>query len=223
MPYTRIRKCDACSREETVRKDNASTTCVRCNASRNGLKTAAKRKAVAIRRDCKQCGSKCKSAKAQYCSPECYSAHHRILRTCKCCGDQFTIIQSSLKGNASGNFCSRPCYERWLCRTDRTTGRGSQWAKARKKALASFPFCAVCGTPHNLQIHHIIPYRLTHDNSHDNLIPLCVKHHKWVEIMFVETEAHGIDAATSFMWKNILRSKQQVTAILIKEALNAHL
>ena len=51
-------------------------------------------------------------------------------RKCKECDCEFEILKSKLKSsNTSGNFCSRKCYENYLCDTDRTTGRGSQWKK----------------------------------------------------------------------------------------------
>ena len=41
--------------------------------------------------------------------------------------------------------------------------------------------CAICDTTEQIHIHHIIPYRLTQDNSCENLVPLCAKHHKIIE------------------------------------------
>jgi hypothetical protein len=83
--------------------------------------------------------------------------------------------------------------------------------------LAGFPFCAVCGTTKRLQVHHIIPFRLTQDNSKANLVPLCVTHHRWIETMFVDTERFGVDACTQEIWRGMIRSKQAVTATTIKE------
>ena len=41
--------------------------------------------------------------------------------------------------------------------------------------------CARCGSTKNLQVHHIIPYRESHDNSLENLITLCGNCHPRVE------------------------------------------
>ena len=38
-------------------------------------------------------------------------------------------------------------------------------------------------------MHHIIPFRLTRDNSQTNLIPLCRACHKRVEAVFHDVEA----------------------------------
>lgn len=43
-----------------------------------------------------------------------------------------------------------------------------------------------------LQVHHLAPYRLSFDNSDENLMPLCVKHHKVVETLTLELEATGL-------------------------------
>lgn len=112
-------------------------------------------------------------------------------RTCATCGGSFRIARSVLsdRTNSSGRFCSRSCYERHLCRTPRIRGRGSCWNTLRKGALRKTPFCACCGKTRHLQVHHIIPFRLTRDNSPTNLIPLCRACHKRVETVFHDVEA----------------------------------
>ena len=44
------------------------------------------------------------------------------------------------KTNSSGNFCSRPCYEQYPCRTERTKGRGSRRTAIRREIVRSAPF-----------------------------------------------------------------------------------
>jgi len=61
---------------------------------------------------------------------------------------------------------------------------GSEWNKQRELALKrDSHICQYrkCNETENLHIHHIIPFRMTQDNSLDNLITLCQKHHKMVE------------------------------------------
>ncbi len=217
MPYERERTCRICGKVEAVRKDNRSTQCKVCASSAAGAITAEKRRAQVRRNPCSYCAKPVRSSKAKFCSVDCKSAASRTTRGCKHCGAQFSVLKSALKTNASGNFCSRPCYERYLCNGDRVTGRGSQWGKIRAEVLARFPFCAVCGTTKGLQVHHIIPFRLTQDNSKANLVPLCITHHRWVETMFVETERFGVDACTQEIWRGMIRSKQAITATTIRE------
>jgi 5-methylcytosine-specific restriction endonuclease McrA len=152
-------------------------------------------------------------AKRRFCSKACFTS--KIDRTCKECGKAFQVPASVLSGktNASANFCCRPCYENWLCRTNPDPSRGYGWRQIRLEARRLAPFCAYCGTTKGLQVHHIIPYRLTADNAHDNLIPLCRKHHKSVETDFLEMEravANGLDAAKQALGSE-LRARQAET------------
>ena len=69
-----------------------------------------------------------------------------------------------------------------------------------------------------MQVHHIAPYRLTRDNSQENLIPLCVTHHKKIETMTHEAEAAGADAdQMKFVFGNMLREYQLASRMKIKE------
>jgi hypothetical protein len=171
--------CKICGEKRLVRKDTYPEFCKKCAAKNTGEKL--KGKTWAKTKKCLGCKDKIKdNQRYDYCSVNCRIKHKQIQRVCKKCSCVFTIRKSAVSGktNASGKFCSRECYHKFLCRTERTTGRGSQWNKIRKSVLSKFPFCAVCGTTKNLQVHHIIPFRLTKDNREQNLIPLCTKHHK---------------------------------------------
>ena len=211
--------CVDCGTEFTVRKDTHPIVCKRCVQVRGGK--ALKGTTRAERKLCVNCGKPIlASAKGVYCSLACkYEAAH-IKRICKNCNEEFSIYQSALKTNSAGNFCSRRCYEKWLCHTERITGRGSQWNKSRKEALKLLPFCAVCGTTKNLQVHHIAPFRLNHDNDQTNIIPLCTKHHKLVESMTHEIEHTGsAPEDMTLIMGNILRERAFETACVIKNLL----
>ena len=228
--WNRSRTCVDCGKTESVRKDNPAERCASCSGRINGKAGLVLIKARANKCNCDHCGKEFSRGKSnaersatRFCSMECRRSFSRVERNCKQCGSNFTLSRGILSGktNSSGNFCSRPCYEKYLCNGQRTTGRGSQWGKTRKQVLALFPFCAVCGTMKKLQVHHITPFRLTHDNSKGNLIPLCTKHHKWIEMMFVETERFGVSAETEIVWRNMMRSVQAVTAAKIKQIIYA--
>jgi hypothetical protein len=227
--WSRSRKCIDCGKIEKVRKDNAAKRCAPCSSRINSKAGLDLIKSRANKCNCDHCGKEFGRGKAnakrsvtRFCSLECRRLFSRVARNCKECGRDFNVSKGVLSGktNSSGNFCSRPCYEKYLCNGQRTTGRGSQWSKIRKQVITSFPFCALCGTIRNLQVHHITPFRLTQDNSKSNLIPLCAKHHKWIEMMFVETERFGVSAETEFIWKNMIRSKQADTAAKIKRIIS---
>lgn len=64
---------------------------------------------------CKTCSKDIPLSKKQtYCSKECHTKDKKEKRECKCCGKEFLIYKSSLKTNASGNYCSRECYAKFL-------------------------------------------------------------------------------------------------------------
>lgn len=193
---TRLRSCPDCGKVDEVRADNPSPRCKRC-ATRSTLELGRNLKSAGRHREtCQHCQidfpappSSCQ----KFCSRACRVAAQSTERTCTSCGAAFRIARSILSGrtNSSGRFCSRPCYERHLCRTPRIRGRGSRWNTIRKEALRLTPFCACCGGQKHLQVHHIIPFRLTRDNSRTNLIPLCRACHKRVEAVFQDVEAAG--------------------------------
>ena len=57
--------------------------------------------------------------------------------------------------------------------------RHKLWPKTRKRHLALFPTCAVCGNKKGLEVHHKISFRLRPDLELDpnNLKTLCRRHH----------------------------------------------
>ena len=180
---------------------------------------------IADRKACVVCGTMFRVCDHKlYCSMKCRVANTRTERECKLCHKNFLVLTSSIsvKTNASGNFCSRPCYDKWLCNTERTTGRGSRWNAIRREALRLMPYCGVCGTRKGLQVHHIIPYRLTHDNNITNLIPLCHRDHKKVEVMTVEIENCGVDVDfMGHVLRQNLRRRQVATAGVLRRVWNA--
>ena len=199
IQQTKLATCPDCGEERAVRKDSNPKRCKSCSARVSGAKGIITIKGRAKTTPCKACNKPIPARLGySYCSVECRKSQSKTARECKTCGTGFEIYKSLLSGktNSSGNFCSRPCYEKWMCRTERVTGRGSQWNKKRLAAVKKRPFCAMCGAAEKLQVHHIVPFRLTYDNSDDNLIPLCLKHHKIVENITHDIEATGMDLPT---------------------------
>lgn len=191
---TRLRTCAECGKADEVRADNPATRCRACAARPALEKGHRMRSADRNLETCRRCGQNFPappSSRQQFCSLACRHAALSVERTCATCGGAFRIPRSILSGrtNASGRFCSRSCYERHLCRTPRVRGRGSRWNSIRRGALRQTPFCACCGKIRHLQVHHVIPFRLTRDNSPTNLIPLCRACHKGVESVFHDVEA----------------------------------
>lgn len=101
---------------------------------------------------------------------------------CRSCGQSFRHHPSERRRTYCSPACRRgPRFN--------ITGRGSNWKRIRQEALQRQPFCLFCGPrDQRLQVHHIIPYRLTSDNGSANLVPLCLPHHRRVEAIFVAFE-----------------------------------
>jgi hypothetical protein len=215
--------CEDCGAESTVRKDTNPRFCKRCVSVRGGKSKKGRTSVETI--GCKNCGKPVrKSLGYTYCSIACKKAGSHEPRVCKECGKTFEIYKSALRvgTNASGNFCSRQCYNKWMCKTSRVTGRGSRWKKIRDKAISRHPFCALCGTTHNLQVHHISPFRLTHDNSQENLIPLCTKHHKVVESITHDVEYAGSSPEDmTLIMGSMLKECQMATRMKLMEIIRA--
>lgn len=221
----RARVCVDCGKQEMVRQDNSAVRCKPCGA-RKGVKSAssveaAKRRRRRIKLTCSHCSveferslGQAKGTKQPYCSMKCKQEHHSVERECDFCSTKFRLAKSLTEdgpSNSAGRFCSRACYNSWMCRGGRVTGRGSQWKTTRDEVVNDAPFCGRCGSIlKQLQVHHIVPYRLTHDNARKNLIPLCVKCHKKVEMVTVEAEATGVTPDELGEVMNIILRFQQI-------------
>lgn len=231
--WSKERLCVHCGKVEAVRKDNVSECCNSCarriSASGEKARLARISRMTSVTVPCSRCSkdmlvtqSRLRRSKSYYCSNACcYPAENRNDRTCKFCSKTFSVSNGVLSGktNSSANFCSRPCYNNWMCRTDRVTGRGSQWRKIRNEVLAESPFCGWCGVIRGvLQVHHIVPFRLTFSNEKKNLIPLCLKCHKAVENITVEVESITESPKDIFrVMSLILRQRQHATFCLLKK------
>lgn len=164
---------------------------------------------------CRHCAAKTSAPKYTSCQP--CRARNQVERACKQCRGVFKVAASRIDGktNASGNFCSRQCYNRWLSEGKPTAEMGPLWAHARKEALRIAPFCGVCGTRHRLQVHHILPRRKGGTSEQPNLIPLCVKHHKHVETVTTEALKLGDAADIARVIGVRLRIRQAATASVL--------
>ena len=61
---------------------------------------------------------------------------------------------------------------------------GVDWERQRQRALERDEYICQfdgCNVTDKLHVHHIKPFRISEDNSLENLITLCPKHHKIVE------------------------------------------
>jgi hypothetical protein len=223
MAYTRVRKCSVCGIEQTIRKDSKSETCKKCSGKKSGEKN--KKIFESLRNDKKKECLHCKNLfynkekTAIFCSKECCYEHKRIERECKNCHAKFKTQKGKISGltNSRANFCSLNCYRQF--QGDGCGGyRGNDWYKLSKRYREIHRFCTYCGTFKNIQVHHIVPYRINMDNSISNLHVLCSSCHKKVENWTNEFINSGIDIQTM---KVLLRvsflSRRLMTAHMLKE------
>lgn len=218
----RWRTCCECSQVEFVQAYNSAERCLSCAARERGAKGNATIRARMKRNPCAVCGAPT-LPKYKHCSRACRVAATAWLdQTCKECGKGFKFRAASVKTNATGNFCSRPCYNLWLCNSARVSGRGSRWSRHRAEAKRRNPFCALCATPLRLQVHHVIPFRITLDNGQENLIPLCLRHHKIVESITLDVlAAGGTNEIIKIVLGSILREHQAASRTVLKEIIDA--
>lgn len=202
-----------------------------------------------VQRVCKTCGKEFEvykvsientNASGNFCCRECYSeylktlvgeknkSYNRKKRKCPNCGKELYVIPSRLR-TYKNRFCSIKCRSEYMKeyvggeKNANWKGGASKYRgdfnEVKKKYFSGTQFCAVCGTTKGINIHHIIPYRLTQDNSRDNLIPLCRRHHKIVEdlsVKFIELfDEDSYDVAKEYM-NIVLRERQFETYVVIK-------
>jgi len=156
---------------------------------------------------CEQCSKPfhavmTKAGWSRYCSKPCHAASQRkrIIVACARCGK---LIEKTPRKVTERNYCSRTCaaadhgatfrgekHPGW--RGGMLSGRGPSWPVARAKAIKDAgERCADCGMTRkehraeygkDLHVHHRSPYRLSLDNSQDNLIVLCIPCHTKEEV-----------------------------------------
>lgn len=208
--------CADCGEAREVRAEHPlPIRCADCSRKADAMRVRPKAPAPLC-----VCGAP-KSGKKYGLCLRCRRGALKVFRECKGCSKAFSVSHSrvfSPKNNCSGNFCSRPCYESWL-RVGPRANYGGAWQRARKEAVKRAPFCAICGTLRRLHVHHILPVRLNGgDHSQGNLIALCPKHHKLVELLTVEAITFGGDPADTLApIAFMLRMRQgQTRAVLTK-------
>lgn len=132
---------------------------------------------------------------SKYCSIKCRDKNKSKIKKCLVCDKKFRVHLSVLnRGNNAGKFCSQPCYATYSKNINNPNWRGGNIfdkntknyalkilnPKIRKRDKYT---CQKCGKKESdctrtLEVHHIIPYRLTQDNSYNNLTTLCINCHK---------------------------------------------
>lgn len=131
-----------------------------------------------------------RKSKKVFCSNNCRNAFFHPQRTCKQCGK----VLFNQRWAKDRPFCSRKCYSEYLslnnCQENhpRWTGgfanhTGREWRQAQRLVRKrDNNTCQLCGVTakqlgKNMDVHHIIPFRISQNHSPDNLICLCPSCH----------------------------------------------
>jgi len=131
-----------------------------------------------------------------FCSRACFVAYNRVELPCEQCGALYVVQRHRMH---AARFCKHSCYAEWLsqnrCGEMHPNWRGgwepyygSDWPRQRKACRERDAHtCRVCGATaeqvgsENIDVHHRIPFRTSHDNSLGNLVTLCDTCHHAVE------------------------------------------
>ena len=115
----------------------------------------------------------------KYCSQVCYGrTKHNIEKQCLQCGKLYYTIKCRRE---KSKFCSRLCQNTWQARQQIKSPPNPAsrlccvfWKGIRKAVLLRDGHaCQKCGSSFRLMVHHIVPWRISHDDGPDNLITLC--------------------------------------------------
>lgn len=143
---------------------------------------------------CEQCGEKFQRNKNKvnrFCSGFCSrkwqsetSAESRIKKNCPVCFKEFEVTRAWRKKICCSLECSWKRMKkttkgegnhRYIDGRSKSRNRGDNWIEQRNKAFdRDAGCCQLCGFEEGLlDVHHIIPYRVSKNNSLNNLITLC--------------------------------------------------
>lgn len=83
--------------------------------------------------------------------------------------------------------------------------RGKDWKQQKQRALDRDKICQRCGSNKMLDVHHIIPYRKSKDNSLDNLITFCRRCHIIHERGYSTLVIEGDDIIINHVPKKVIK------------------
>jgi hypothetical protein len=188
-PKYRLVVCQECGEERYVRQDSNPLSCQRCSSVKGGQAQKPTMQ-KAYTEACLHCGrafTTNPSAAGKYCSKKCADDHRTrypsVQRICVYCGDPF-MHKPRPHSNSNGTYCCLKCRNldyRQIWRGNRIEGRlepRQEWNRIRRDYVRDHnDFCGICGCRGRLEVHHIIAYRVSQDNSSGNLVTLCHRHH----------------------------------------------
>ena len=177
--------CAACKKEFTRKGKDIKFCSFICYAS-------SRRKLEII--NCATCSKQFKQREknSKYCSLKCRDKNKSEIRKCLVCKCSFKVTIGIInRGRNAGKFCSQKCYTIFSKGKNNPNWRGGDtfnkckkhWqmiklkASVRERDNYTCQKCGANGENVVLDTHHIIPYRITKDNSLTNLVTLCHRCH----------------------------------------------
>ncbi len=114
----------------------------------------------------------------------------RVVIICANCKSKYSVI---LARKDKSRFCSKKCLyqfeeKEWGAWSNKGRRFNLKWWRdLRAKVITRDVVCQHCHrNGGRMCIHHIVPYRVKHDNSLENLITLCGRCHRYEELAYLE-------------------------------------
>lgn len=133
---------------------------------------------------CSFCGGSCKSKKYKviknfnvFCSNQCKSFNQwkRKVVTCKFCNKlSFKMIRNL----SQENFCDVYCRRKWNIKTSSSIKPYGNRNSRRYRLEIFGNACVICGFSRRVEFAHIIPASEGGTMHEDNILVLCVNHHR---------------------------------------------
>lgn len=196
--------CQGCVREWRKKQSHETRTCKICGKefsflksfSNKGRETRGQACSAQCRvqlRDrkieliCFGCGKQFKSFLSQpgrkYCSHKCAGVEEaKVDHECVICGGRYKVVPSRTDKSKCCSFACRVLLsakiQKKLAIDSKTRFNYKSWGKIRKQIIArDGGKCTKCSRTDRLEVHHIVPWRKTRDDSAGNLITLCHECH----------------------------------------------
>jgi hypothetical protein len=150
------------------------------------------------------------NTKTTFCSRKCYGQSKLATSsTCAVCGKPFKPTGRNTRycsyetcKHRSRRFCSPACKAAWYTGERNPNYMGGQarayssthWKLRAQEIRERDKVCQQCGKPPAdgdvLDVHHLIPWRVSHDESPENLIALCPSCHKAADEAWLVSNGH---------------------------------
>lgn len=190
--YSEI-SCPSCKSIRIARNDYVKTKpgyCRQCTSKMGGSSQKPSR-ITGETATCRYCNSQfwrynyLKNSRI-FCSKICGDKHRSIYekidKSCLHCNKQFKYTPKP-NSNSVGNYCSITCRNNaYSVYKGGHIGTRPRWKTQRNRFLnLGNNFCFKCGSNSKIHVHHVIPYRISKDDSFNNLVSLCPKCHSSIE------------------------------------------